>query len=306
MRIVFMGTPLFSVPILESLIENYEVVLVVSQPDKKVGRNKVLTPTPIKEVAVKNNIECFQPFDIKSDYQRILDVNPDIIITAAYGQIIPTILLDTPKYKAINVHASLLPLLRGGAPIHKAIIEGHEYSGITIMYMAPKMDAGDIIVQEKILINDDNTTILTDRLSLLGRDLLSKTLPLIKEHKIKPVPQDEGKVSFARNISKEEERIIWDKTAKEVYNQIRGLSDVPGAYTIYNDKKVKMYQSTYELTNIEGKNGEIVVTDNKLGIKVKDGIIYPTIIQLEGKRKMSIKDFYNGMATYFKKGNVLW
>ena len=305
MRIVFMGTPNFSVPILEELIKNYEVVLVVTQPDKEVGRKRILTPSPIKEVAIKNNIEVFQPVRIKEDYQKILDAKPDIIVTAAYGQIIPKEVLDYPKYKCVNVHASLLPKYRGGAPIHWAIINGDEYAGVTIMYMAPKMDAGDIISQDKLLIGSDNTTELTNRLSILGRDLLIKTLPLIFSGNINPIKQNDSEVTFAYNISKEDEKINFNNTCIMVYNQIRGLSLVPGGYAIYNDKKVKIYDSTYEIKEINGEIGEIVDTNKRLGIKVKNGVIYPLTIQLEGKNKMSIKDFYNGMPNYFKLGEII-
>ncbi len=305
MRIVFMGTPKFSVPILEALIKEYEVVLVVTQPDKEVGRKKILTPSPIKEVALANNIEVFQPIKIKEDYQKILDAKPDIIITAAYGQIIPKVLLDAPVYKCVNVHASLLPKYRGGAPIHWAIINGDEYAGVTIMYMAEKMDAGDIISQDKLLIGDANTTLLTDKLSILGRDLLIKTLPNIISGNINPIKQNDSEVTFAYNISKDDEKINFNNTCIMVYNQIRGLSEVPGGYCIYNDKKVKIYSSTYEIKEVNGEIGEVVDTNKRLGIKVKNGVIYPLTIQLEGKNKMSIKDFYNGSANYFKLKDIV-
>ena len=305
MKIVFMGTPSFAVPVLEELIKNYEVTLVVTQPDKEVGRKKILTPSPVKEVALKNNIKVFQPAKIREDYQEVLDANPDIIITAAYGQIIPKVLLDYPKYKCVNVHASLLPKYRGGAPIHHAIINGDEYAGVTIMYMAEKMDDGDIISQDKILIGEDNTTELTKRLSILGKDLLLKTLPDIFSNNIKPIKQNENEVTFAYNISKEDEKINWHNTCIMVYNQIRGLADNPGGYAIYNDKKVKIYKSSYEEKEIDGEIGEIVDTNKRLGIKVKNGVIYPLIIQLEGKNKMPIKDFYNGMPNYFKLGEII-
>ena len=305
MRVVFMGTPNFSVPILEALIKEYEVVLVVTQPDKETGRKKILTPSPIKEVALNNNIEVFQPIKIREDYQKIIDSKPDIIITAAYGQIIPKIILDYPKYKCINVHASLLPKYRGGAPIHWAIINGEEYAGVTIMYMAEKMDAGDIITQDKLLIKEMNTTELTNELSILGRDLLLKTIPLIISNKINPIKQNDSEVTFAYNISKEDEKINFNNDCIKVYNQIRGLSLIPGGYFIYNDKKVKIYSSTYEIKEIDAKIGEVVDTNKRLGIKVKNGVIYPLTIQLEGKNKMSIKDFYNGSANYFKLGDIV-
>ena len=305
MRIVFMGTPSFAVPVLENLIEKYEVVLVVTQPDKEVGRKRILTPSPIKEVALKNNIEVFQPFKIREDYQKVLDAKPDIIITAAYGQIIPKILLDYPKYKCVNVHASLLPKYRGGAPIHHAIINGDEYAGVTIMYMAEKMDDGDIISQDKLLIGEDNTTKLTERLSILGANLLMDTLPNIFSGNINPIKQNEKEVTFAYNITKEDEKINFNNDAKMVYNQIRGLADNPGGYALYKEKKFKIYSSSFEYSDIDGKIGEIVDTNKRLGIKTKNGVIYPLIIQLEGKNKMSIKDFYNGMPNYFVKGEIV-
>ena len=305
MKIVFMGTPNFAVPILEALIKEYDVALVVTQPDKEVGRKRILTPSPVKEVALKNNIEVFQPIKIKEDYQKILDSNPDIIITAAYGQIVPNIVLDYPKYKCINVHASLLPKYRGGAPIHYAVINGDEYAGVSIMYMVEKMDAGDIISQDKLLIGSDNTTTLTERLSILGRDLLLKTLPNIFSGNINPIKQDLTKVSFAYNISKENEKINFNNDCVMVYNQIRGLSLIPGGYAVYKDKKFKIYESRYEIKEIEGKIGEVVFSNKGLGIKVKNGVIYPLTIQLEGKNKMSIKDFYNGMPNYFKLGDII-
>lgn len=297
-----MGTPNFAVPILEALIKEYEVVLVVTQPDKEVGRKRILTPSPVKECAIKNNIEVFQPSKIRSDYDRILEVKPDIIVTAAYGQIIPKILLDYPKYKCVNVHASLLPKYRGGAPIHWAVINGDEYIGVTIMYMDLLMDNGDIISQRKIKTEDYNTTILTEKLSILGRDLLLETLPDIISGNINRVKQDEANVSFAYNITHDDELIKWDKSCIDVYNQIRGLSEIPGAYFMYKNKKVKVYASRYEQGDFIGDIGEIVDTNKCLGIKTKNGLIYPLIIQLEGKNKMPIKDFLNGMSNYFVKG----
>jgi methionyl-tRNA formyltransferase len=171
--------------------------------------------------------------------------------------------------------------------------------------MAEKMDAGDIISQDKILIGESNTTKLTQKLSILGRDLLIKTLTNIISNNIKPIKQNESEVTFAYNISKEDEKINFNNTCKMVYNQIRGLSDVPGGYALYNDKKVKIYSSSYKEMDIDGEVGEIVDTNKQLGIKVKNGVIYPLTIQLEGKNKMSIKDFYNGMPNYFKKGEII-
>ncbi len=304
MRVVFMGTPNFAVPILEELISKHEVLMVVSQPDKIVGRKKILTPTPIHEVAIRYNIKCHQPANIKDDYQVILDLNPDIIITAAYGQMIPSALLDTPKYKAINVHASLLPKYRGGAPIHRAIINGDKEAGVSIMYMVKKMDAGDIIMSRSMEIGDLNTTELTKELSLLGRDLLMEALENIKNGTINPIKQDEDLVSFSYNITKEEEHLLFNKKAVEVYNYVRGLNLNPGCYFKHNDKMVKVYKVSYD-NQILGDVSTVVCDTTKIGIQALDGVIYIEELQLEGKKMMDAKSFLNGMKTYFKKGDKI-
>ena len=243
-KVVFMGTPEFSVPVLDMLNKNTNVVLVVTQPDKEVGRHHEIKFSPVKEYAVKNNIEVYQPNKIRNEYEYILSKNPDIIITCAYGQIIPEILLETPKYKAVNVHASLLPKLRGGSPLHRAIINGYDETGITIMYMAVGMDDGDIITSESIKIEDtDNVGIIHDKLSILGRDLLLKTLPNIFNGNVTRTKQDPSKVTFAYNIKPEEEKIDFNKTAKEVYNQIRGMYPFPVAYTSLDGNIIKVCES---------------------------------------------------------------
>ena len=205
MRVVFMGTPDFAVPVLKGLIDNYEVVGVVSQPDRKVGRHQELKETPIKKLALENKIEVVQPIKIREEYQVVLDFKPDIIVTCAYGQIIPKEIIDYPKLGCINVHASLLPKLRGGAPIHKAIIDGYDKTGITIMYMDTKMDNGDIISQREIKIEDsDNLESLHDKLSILGKELLLDTLPSIIDGTNDRIKQDENEITFAYNISRED------------------------------------------------------------------------------------------------------
>ena len=205
-KVVFMGTPDFSVPVLEGLIENYQVIGIVTQPDRKVGRRQEVVFSPVKEVALKHNIPVFQPEKIRSDYTDILALEPDIIITCAYGQIIPKEILEYPKYGCINVHASLLPKLRGGAPIHHAIIDGYDKTGITIMYMDEAMDSGDIISQRETKILDlDTVESLHDRLSSLGRELLLDTLPSILDGSAKRVKQDADSVTYAYNIQREEE-----------------------------------------------------------------------------------------------------
>ena len=294
-KVVFMGTPLFSVPVLEMLIENTNVVLVVTQPDSFVGRKKELKYPPVKECAIKHNIPVFQPTKIRNEYEEILKYNPDVIITCAYGQIIPSILLDTPKYKAVNVHASLLPKLRGGSPLHKCIIDGYSETGVTIMYMAPGMDDGDIITQEKINIEDsDNVGTIHDKLSVMGRDLLLLTLPSLFDGTCSRTKQDESEVTFAYNIKREEEKIDFNKTAREVFNQIRGMYPFPVAYTTLNDEIIKICESKIG-DKTTGEIGEIIALyDNGIGVKCNDKEIIINKLKPSGKKEMQAKDFING------------
>jgi len=301
-KVVFMGTPEFAVPILEMLIKETNVILVVTQPDKEVGRKHELKFSPIKELALKNNIEVFQPLKIKQDYQLILEKNPDIIITCAYGQIVPNELLETPKYKAINVHASLLPKLRGGAPIHHAIIDGYKETGITIMYMSEKMDAGDIISQEKVLIEDkDNVGTLHDKLSELGTKLLYETLPSIFNGTNNKIKQKEEDVTYGYNIKREEEKIDFNKTAEEIYNQIRGLNPWPLANAYLDDSEIKIIEANV-VDGYSGQCGQIVdITKNSLIVKCKDKSLEINKIKPFGKKEMLVKDYINGI----KKENLL-
>ena len=308
MRVIFMGTPEFAVPILEGLIDNYEVVGVVSQPDKKIGRHQTLTFPPVKELAISNNIKVFQPISIKQEYDEILKLNPDIIVTCAYGQIIPKEILDYPKLGCINVHASLLPKLRGGAPIHKAIIEGYNKTGITIMYMDTKMDNGDIISQKEIKIEeDDNLETLHDKLSILGKELLLETLPSIINGTNKRIKQQEAEVTYAYNIKREEEHIDFNKTTREIYNQIRGLSKIPGANIILDDKEIKVYESIIGKEKYENRhNGEIVdITKEGIVVKTKDSTIILTQIKPFGKKEMTAISYVNGIGKNNLIGKVI-
>lgn len=292
-----MGTPEFSVPVLEALIENYQVVGVVTQPDKEVGRHHEIKPTPVKEVALKNNILVLQPQRIKKEYQEILGLNADLIVTCAYGQMIPKEILDAPKYGCINVHASLLPKLRGGAPIHRAIINNETRTGITIMYMVEKMDAGDILAQEETpIFKEDNVGILHDRLSKMGAKLLIETIPDLINGKIKPIPQKEEEVTYAWNIKREEEKIDFNQRTIDIYNQIRGLNPWPGGYALLEGKVVKIYEARISDSFFTTKkNGEIgKIYEDGIGVSTKDGEIIITKLQPSGKRKMLAKEYLNG------------
>lgn len=296
-KIVYMGTPDFSVGPLEKLNEKYNVVAIVTQPDKEVGRKKEIKYSPVKEFAIKNNIRILQPEKIKKEYKEILELQPDIIITCAYGQIIPKELLDYPKYGCINIHASLLPKLRGGAPIHKAIINGYDKTGITIMYMDEKMDSGDIIYQEEIIIeNNDNAGTLFDKLSILGSNMIIKVLPSIINSTNNRTKQNEAEVTYAYNITREEEKIDFNKSTKDVYNQIRGLFPWPVGYSTLDGKKVKIFTSKIGDSSKKGIPGEIInIYNDSLGVKTIDGEILITSLQFEGKKRISVKDYLNGI-----------
>ena len=295
-KIVFMGTPDFAVSVLQSLIDNnYNVVLVVSQPDAYIGRKHILTNTPVKQVAINNNIEVFQPEKIRNDYQKVLDVNPDIIITCAYGQIIPEELINAPKYGCINVHASLLPKYRGGAPIHWARINGDDKTGVTIMYMDKNMDTGDIISMSELIIKDEDTTeSLFNDLSTLGASLLIDTLPSIFEGTNKRIKQDDSKATYAYNIKREEETIYFDNDGKSIINKIRGLYSSPLANFKINDIEYKILDAYFEEKS-GVKPNNIVISKNYFGITCNDGIIYITKIKPFSKKVMDIKDFLNGI-----------
>lgn len=298
LKIVFMGTPKFAVPILEGLIENYKVVGVVSQPDKEVGRHHKLQKTPIKELAERYDIPVFQPEKIKNDNEQIKTWKPDLIVTCAYGQIIPDEILTCAKYGAINVHASLLPKLRGGAPIHKAIMYGYPETGITIMRMVKKMDAGDILTQKSTIITqDDNLESLSDRLSKIGKELLLDTIPDLIAGKIKPIPQDESEVTYAYNVTREEEYLDFEhETTLELWNHIRALDPEIGAYAMLDGNIVKIYKC-YRTDSFytSKKNGEISrIYKDGFGVSTRDGEIVITEFQPAGKKKMKVKDYFNG------------
>ena len=291
-----MGTPKFAYPILEALDKEYNVVMVVSQPDREKDRKGNIIYPPCKEYALSNNIEVFQPLHIKDEYKEVLDKNPDIIITCAYGQIIPEEILKYPKYGCINVHGSLLPKLRGGAPIHHAIINGYSKTGITIMYMDVGMDDGDIISQEETdILDSDNLESLHDRLSLMGRDLLLDTLPSIIEGTNRRIKQDPNEVTFAYNIKREEEHIDFTKSAREVFNLIRGLSPIPGANAIIFDNEMKILGCQLLDKKYNASCGEIVET-TKEGFVVAcgDGAVLITEVKPYGKNRMTASSYVNG------------
>ena len=308
-RVVFMGTPDFSVPVLEGLIDEYQVVGVVSQPDRKVGRKQEVRFTPVKEVALRHHIPVLQPEKIKVDYQEIIDLEPDIIITCAYGQIIPKALLDYPKYGCINVHASLLPKLRGGAPIHKAIIEGYSETGITIMYMSEGMDEGDIISTSKTdILDSDTLESLHDRLCLMGRDLLLATLPDIIQGRITPIKQDPKEVTYAYNVTREEEYLDFHKSSRELFNQIRGLCPFPGSCCFLDDREFKIYGARIgDYDSSKNVAGEILhFYKDGIGVATRDKELVLLDLKPFGKKRMLASSFINGIKKEEYKGKVFY
>ena len=300
-KVIFMGTPDFSTKVLEMLIAEHDVIAVVTQPDRPVGRKRVLTPPPVKEVAIKHGLPVYQPEKLaqSSELEQLIDLEADLIVTAAFGQILPESLLNAPKLGAINVHASLLPKYRGGAPIHQAIMDGQTETGISIMYMVKKLDAGDIISQQAIEIeHQDDVGTMHDKLSFLGAELLKETLPSIINGTNNLITQNESEASFATNISRKQEKIDWYQSAEVIYNHIRGLSPWPVAYTVMDDGNMKVYASRIE----KGKTGEpgtIIETTKKAIIVAtgSDDAIALTDIQVAGKKRMLTANYLSGVQT---------
>ena len=298
LRVVFMGTPLYSVPVLEMLINETNVVGVVTQPDKPVGRKKVLTSCPVKEVAINNNIKVLSPIRIKGEYKDIMELNPDIIITCAYGQIIPEELIYAPKYDTINVHASLLPKYRGGAPIHHAIMNGEKEMGVTIMYTDKGMDSGDIIEKESFPVNmNDTYDIVSKKMSVLGANLLKKVLPSILNGTCNRIKQNDNQKTIAPVIKREDEHINFNNSSLNVHNKIRGLSSVPGAYAVLDNLNVKILLSSLDDcldTNVEA--GTITrIGKDFIAVSCADKEIKLLKIQVPGKKPMLVGDYLNGI-----------
>ena len=331
-KIIFMGTPPFAATVLQGLIDSnqYEILAVVTQPDRKVGRKQELRMTPVKELALTVNLPVLQPEKLSGSLEmtQLITLQADGIVTAAFGQFLPGKLLDGVKF-AVNTHASLLPKYRGGAPIHYAIMNVDTEAGVTIMEMVRKMDAGDMIAQSAIPITDeDNVGTMFEKLAEVGRDLLLETLPKYLSGELKPIPQNEDKVTFSPNISAEEEKIDWTRTSREIFNQIRGMNPFPVAHTLWNGERFKIYEATIatsrfsDVASIDMRSeseavstdensvstlpGEIVEkTKKSLKIACGKGIITLKIVQPAGKPKMDIASFLNGLGQKIEVGDKL-
>ena len=310
--VVFMGTPEFAVPILQSLIDNpeYDIQAVLTQPDHHIGRKRTLHQSPVKELAEQYNIEVLQPAKLSKspEIEKIINLQPDLMITAAYGQFLPTKLLAAAKIAAINVHGSLLPKYRGGAPIQYSIINDDKETGVSIMYMVKKMDAGDIISQRSIPIEDtDDSGTMFKKLSLLGRDLLLETLPKLISGDVNPVAQDPDKVVFSPNITSEQEQIDFRLPARLIDAKVRGLRPAPLGNMIIDGLRTKIYDVTplEEKTDLEP--GKVVrVTKHQLVIAAGDGTTYQiNKLKPAGKKAMDITSYLNGHKNITEGGQVV-
>lgn len=299
MRIVFMGTPDFAVPTLERLIECHQVVGVFTRIDKPKGRGQKLQYTPVKEKAMEHGIPVFQPKSLKKN-NEVMDIlkelNPDAIVVAAYGMILPKEILDLPRFGCINVHASLLPELRGAAPINWAIIRGYDKTGITTMLMGEGLDTGDILLKEETPIGENETAgELFDRLSIIGGSLLIRTLEELERGSIVPLPQDESKATYAPMLSKELGHINWNMDSKQVHNLIRGVNPWPGAYCFYEEKMLKILSADYVEGPENGEPGKVIKAQKGvLEIACRRGKIIVKQIQELGGKKMDIGAYLNG------------
>ncbi|MCD8089196.1 MAG: methionyl-tRNA formyltransferase [Clostridiales bacterium] len=298
MNIIFFGTPDFAVPSLKALISKHNVIAVVSQPDKPKGRGKKVVPTPVKKAAEEGGIAVLQPASAKSPefLEELKGYNADIFVVAAYGQILPKALLEIPKFGSVNVHGSLLPKYRGAAPIQQAIMDGEKTTGVTIMYMAEKLDSGDMILKTEVPIEDDDTYgSLSDKLAEAGAVFLIKALSQIEEGTAKPVKQDDILSTYAHKITKEAGLIDFSKNSATIVNLIRAFNPSPAAFTLYNGEKLKIFAAKAEKGEYKGETGEIISAD-KRGIKVKtgDGAVVITEIQAPGSKKMSVSAYLLG------------
>jgi methionyl-tRNA formyltransferase len=306
-----MGTPDFAVASLEALIEaGYNIAAVVTQPDRPVGRKQVLTPPPVKVAALRHGLTVLQPEKIKEEsaLAEVLEFRPDLIVTAAYGQILPTRLLQAPRFGCINVHASLLPKYRGGAPIHRCLIEGEKESGVTIMYMVEALDAGDMLSKVVVPIEERDTTgTLHDKLAAAGAQLLVETVPKLLAGEIRPVPQNHAEATFAPNIKRADERIDWSKSAEQIYNQVRGLNPWPVAFTTHEGKGWKIWWVEKEQPDGSwGEPGTVIGrAADGLVVACGTGSVKITELQPEGKKRMSMRDFLRGAGASIEIGTKL-
>ena len=295
-----MGTPDFAVGCLEKLIElpEYEICCVLTQPDKPQGRKMILTPPPVKQLALKHGIEVYQPTTLKSDeaYEKLCSYSPDYIVVAAYGKILPKRVLDLPRYACINVHGSLLPKYRGAAPIQRAVIDGEKITGITTMLMGEGLDTGDMLLKKEVEIGQNETAgELFDRLAAIAPELLIETLELYSNGKITPEKQNDAESSYASMLSKDEAVIDWNMPCDVIHNKIRGMSPWPVAYSFLDGKKMKIYASALTDGHSDMRPGTVISDKKNIGVVCGDGKILSVLsLQAEGAKRLDAAQFAAG------------
>ncbi|WP_238649814.1 methionyl-tRNA formyltransferase [Paenibacillus piscarius] len=312
MKIVFMGTPAFAVPCLRMLVEEgYEIAAVVTQPDRPQGRKKTLVPSPVKEAALELGLPVLQPERLRRPeaVAELAAYEPDLIVTAAYGQILPKSVLELPQNGCVNVHGSLLPKYRGGAPIQRCIMNGEQVTGVTLMYMAEGLDTGDMISRVEVPIEEEDTSgTLFVKLSAAGRDLLRAEMPRLAAGRVEAAVQDESEATYAPNLSRDDERIDWSRNSREIYNQIRGLVPFSGAFTLWNGETFKVWAAAKPEAGQDAGGDAApgtVLSVSASGVEVKtgDASLHLTTVQPAGKKAMSAADFSRG--TTLTPGTVL-
>ena len=294
MRVVFMGTPDFAVPTLEALIENHEVVGVVTQPDKRKGRGKAMAFSPVKEKALEHEIPVYQPVKVREEafVQVLRELDPEVIVVAAFGQILPKAVLDIPPYGCVNVHASLLPKYRGAAPIQWVVIDGEKESGVTTMMMDVGLDTGDMLLRREVEIGENETAgELFDRLAAIGAELLKETIECLEKGELKPIKQDEAAATKCGMIKKEDGRIDFNRPAQRIHDQVRGMNPWPVAFAMLDGQPVKIWATRMTEQQGGGKTGECVIADPKKGLFVRtaDKLIEIKEIQFPGAKRMEAK-----------------
>jgi methionyl-tRNA formyltransferase len=304
MQIVFMGTPAFAVPTLEALHnKGHEILAVFAQPDRPAGRGRSIAFSPVKQKAVEQNLPVYQPATLKTlqTFQTVSNLKPDVLVVVAYGLLLPQNILDLPKHGAVNLHPSLLPKYRGAAPINHALLHGDKVTGITSILMNSRMDAGDIILQDDVPVNEDeNAGQLEQRLSKLGADLIVRSLEAMKGGRSGFRKQDESQVTFAPKLSPKDGHIDWKRKSLEIQNQVRGLTPRPGAYTMFKGKRLEILETSanteYRSTNIESHPGQVVEVDKNKGpaIRTGDGFLALLKVKPQGKKEMSGQEFLRG------------
>ena len=299
MKIVFMGTPEFAVPCLQKIIdEGHEVLAVVTQPDKPKGRGKKLAMPPVKELALKYNIDVYQPVKAREEYfvEKLKEINPELIVVVAFGQILPKSILDIPKFGCVNVHASLLPKYRGAAPLNWVIINGEEKTGVTTMYMDVGLDTGDMILKSEIILDDEITAgELHDKMMIDGANVLKETIDLIAQGKAPREKQNDDETCYSPIMDKTLGNIDWNKSAKDIHNLVRGVNPWPSAYTTYENQTMKIWKTKVVDKNSDKAPGTILKVD-KEGIEVNtgNGVIQISEIQMSGKKRMVVSEYIKG------------